>query len=277
MSTEKESQNIKRRREIEINRHEGKESADRGKIIVALQRIAENKPTCFEQTKFGIDVVLCIVALVAAWFAYGQLRVMKGQLDQMRADQRPWIKIIDVKTSAGDRLPILDLSFQHPGKHHEGTQATLQLEISMKNVGHSVATDTTADFELYAPLWKNGYALDIIQEERRFCEESLTKKAVTLTPKVILFPDESYTWAGGAVTRITPENINQIGGQPAVLAVLIGCVNYNLASNPKMINQSGFVYEVIHTKDRSRFFEVNRDVPGKNLKFLRNQQGDFAN
>jgi hypothetical protein len=69
---------------------------------------------------------------------------------------RPWIKVTDVQTR-GEGPEIPALSFQSSPNWPTGlSQATFQLQISVKNIGQSPARFVVR-FELFLPIWKNGY------------------------------------------------------------------------------------------------------------------------
>jgi hypothetical protein len=84
--------------------------------------------------------ILCVTRKYTN-YAKGQLRVMDGQLktmqNQLELQERPWIKITDVQTRGNGPI-IPALSFQR-GAGMPFQQATFQLKISLKNIGHSVA------------------------------------------------------------------------------------------------------------------------------------------
>lgn len=148
----------------------------------------------------------------------------------------------------------------------------------MKNVGHSVAANTTVGYELFLPNWRDGYAKEIIGEQRKFCDLFLKRAPDSINPGILLFPDEPFTWHGAAERPILAENINRTSIDPGgqfILVVVVGCVNYQPTFSSKTY-QSGFLYEIVHAHGGSRFFEIGRDVSMDDLRLIRYEQADFA-
>jgi hypothetical protein len=83
--------------------------------------------------------------------------------NQLELSERPWIQITNVQT-IGNTPAIPALSFQQSIRHQ---QATFQLVVSVKNIGHSVA-DLAVRYELFFPLWKT-FGTVVPVEEKRFC------------------------------------------------------------------------------------------------------------
>lgn len=197
---------------------------------------------------------------------------------QLEASERPWIKIIDVQTT-GDSPIVPALSFQRSPNWPPGMQqATFQLDIAYKNIGHSVAR-VTADFELLLPLWKNGYSDVILADEKKFCDSS-ARVSSTPTLSVINFPgDESYHWSGAGAAIVNAEHTNYFSdrspGVGYILPVVAVCVSYQFAGSPK-VYQTRALYEVFRKDDRTRFFEAGVGVPAHKIFLIRNSSGDAA-
>lgn len=229
----------------------------------------------------------------ACLFASKQWLVMRGQLQEMKAQSssakeaayaasaslRPWIKITDVQTR-GDKPPIPALSFQtSPSWPIKTSQATLQLKISMKNIGHS-PTKLTVNVELFLPLWRDGYANVIYQEKKRFCGE-FAKKGLNVDQslQITLFPDEAHEWYAGVAAMVDSKVINYFSDRPPtpyILPVVAVCVNYR-SGDSQFTYQTSALYEVFGRKDRTRFFEVGNNTPAKQIFLIRNEASDDAN
>jgi hypothetical protein len=151
---------------------------------------------------------LLIVGIVAVCIYTGQLTEMRRTTkaaqdsadaakqaatvaqDQLELAERPWIKITDVKTVGNNPL-IPAFSFQglgHGPFPNGNKQATFQLKISMKNVGHSLAF-LSADFELFFPAWKENFEDIILTEETKFCDASAQKTPNKYLTRIV-FPEE---------------------------------------------------------------------------------------
>jgi ElaB/YqjD/DUF883 family membrane-anchored ribosome-binding protein len=153
----------------------------------------------------------------------GQLEAVQQQTE---ISERPWIKITDAQTVGnGDIVPALSFQTSHFGGQNY-TQATFQIQVSYRNIGHSVAS-TVVHFALFLPLWKNGYADVIAEEKKRFCEQT-AKAPIDPAARIVLFPDDSHDWSAGPNHSITAENTNYFadmsGNQaPYILPVVAVC------------------------------------------------------
>jgi len=199
----------------------------------------------------------------------------KESADVATSGIRPWIKITDVQTR-GEGPEIPALSFQQPPTWpYNQSQATFQLKISLKNVGHSPAK-MTVGFELLLPLWKDGYGAVIYTEKKRFCA-GFSKQGTTKEPTLqrMLFPEESYDWYGGGAAIVNSNAVNDFGGNKYILLAVAVCANYQFGDSPA-VYQTSALYEVFRKDDRSRFFEVNRGVPASGVFLIRNEASDDA-
>jgi len=239
---------------------------------------------------------LCVLSIYTG-LTYGILHSTNKQLTvmqkQMELSERPWIKILDVKPR-GD-LPIGGLSFQKIGPFKDTpdirVQASIQIELSFKNIGHSVA-DVTPNVELFMPQFSaSEYWNRVSAAEQNFCA-SPGMSAVT-AQKVTVFPDDPqpFAWYGGISTPIRPENTNHLPEGSAITPALIVCVSYRHKGLPSLY-QTRAVFEISHLDTHSRFFDIGKcdlhpfsnspmtfcegGVPAKLLKFDRNNMGDDA-
>lgn len=196
---------------------------------------------------------------------------------QLELSERPWIKIVDVKTH-GDNPIIPALSFQKIGPYKDvSQQATFQLIISLKNIGHSVA-DIAVSYELFFPVWDSGGYWNVISsEQKRFCD-SPAGKVPQFYPKFVVFPGEPFDWHGAATGLINPSVMNHLPGQGEtgyILPVIIVCTNYRLRPLEKSY-QTRTIYEAFHVEDRTRFFKIGEGVPAKRILVIRNELADDA-
>jgi hypothetical protein len=197
---------------------------------------------------------------------------------QFEASERPWIKILDAQTRGNSEI-VPALSFQRSPNWPRGIQqTTFQLDISYKNIGRSVAR-VTVDFQLFLPLWKNGYSDVILADERKFCD-SIARINPAPTLSVINFPgDETYHWYGGGAATVKDETTNYFSdrklGVGYIVPVVAVCVSYQFGDSPK-VYQTRALFEVFRKDDRTRFFEAGIGVPARHIFMLRNQSGDAA-
>jgi hypothetical protein len=190
--------------------------------------------------------------LAAAIYAGISLKIWGEMKEQTRVQrdvyitsQRPWIKIVDVE-SRGNSPFIPAFSFQgfgHGPFPNATKQATLQLKISLKNIGHSLAF-VSADFELFFPAWKQESFEDIIlAEENRFCDASAQKVPSKYLSRIV-FPEEPLDWYGAGVQAVGPimfasNTINHAPDDSSgdyVLPMVIACANYTFPASSKKIS-----------------------------------------
>jgi hypothetical protein len=229
--------------------------------------------TLAEMIGIGTVIVYTVVS-------YNQWQTMKDSFfeaqkqtkiyqQQLESAARPWIKIVDVQTR-GNGPVIPALSFQNAIGHQ---QATFQLKVSIKNIGHSVA-EVTVRPDLYFPLW-DGFGKSVPDEQKRFCDSDLGKARSGWYPSTILFPDESFDWYGAGAHFIDSSNTTHIENAAYVLPVVVVCVDYRLKSLPNAY-QSSAVYEVFRKDNRTRFFEPGVGVPADRIFLIRDSMNDYA-
>ena len=218
----------------------------------------------------------------------------KVAAEQLEANERPWIKILDV-IPTGDQPIVGGLSFQKIGPFKDvpdiRVQGTLQIKLSFTNIGHSVA-EVTPSMELFMPQFSTSeYWSRISTEEHRFCGSSDTQ-AVT-SQKMTVFPGEQKPseWNAGISTPVRPENISHIPEGSGITPALIVCVSYRHKGLPSLY-QTRAVYEISHEGTGARFFDVGPcdlhplniapftfcegGVAAKMLRFSRDYNGDEA-
>ena len=113
---------IQQKTEAESKEQEARYNADRDHIISAIQNVGnqtdraaskyeahESRKIAWERCRLWLDVAAVIVAGLAAWFLLRQQNTMQGQLDEMQAEQRPWV------TLAGPPEIISPLTFGPAG------------------------------------------------------------------------------------------------------------------------------------------------------------------
>jgi hypothetical protein len=213
---------------------------------------------------------------------------------QLELSERPWIKIVDAAPT-GEYSNMGGLSFLKAGPYKDApdvqVQVNLNLKISFKNIGHSVA-DVAPKPELVIPKFStSGYWDAISAEERKFCGSPDTQ-AVTF-PKITLFPDEPepFEWNGTVSNLIRADNMNDSPIGVGVTPALIVCISYRQKGLPNLY-QTRAVYEITRHQGGNRFFNPGpcniKPVPNfpmtfcdggviaSLLKFDRDTMGDDA-
>jgi hypothetical protein len=231
--------------------------------------------------------LLVFVGIVTAKLFLRQLGEMGTENNtaqkQLELSERPWIKLVDLKTLGNNSL-IPALSFQGfgYGPFPQGNkQATFQIKISLRNIGHSLAF-VTADFELFLPAWTDKFEDTLLDEEKRFCDTSAQKPPNKYLNRIV-FPDEPLEWSGAGVQKVAlpmlPGNVlNHIPEDPKgdyILPTVITCANYTFPGSSNRY-QTRTLFIVVHQQTGIRFFKTAVDVPERDLRILRDDTADNA-
>jgi hypothetical protein len=241
-----------------------------GILVAAATGIA-----IYRQAKIGSDTLIEIRK------QYPEMQkssnAAKTAADIAELSERPWIKIVDVKTRGNNPVvPALSFTGFGHGPFPKGNQqVNFQIDVSLKNVGHSVA-DLAVDHELFLPLWDMYFNM-IMAEEEKFCGQSWHAKSES-PAKAELFPDESFDWYGASGAFPAQDHINHFDkGNPAgyVIPTEVVCVNYRLSGSDK-VYQTRALYEVFRRDNRTRFFDTGIDVKARDIFLIREQFGDSA-
>jgi hypothetical protein len=253
--------------------------------------------------KILLDVLTFLAAATAAGAAIHYAKISNGMWyqmqiqtgiakDQLEQSERPWIEILDVKPR-GNTTPIGGLSFQKIGPYKSEpdirVQANIQVEVTFRNIGHSVA-DVSPDAELFMPQFSpSEYWNRINAEEQHFCGSREMKQ-----PQQTVFPNENQPsiWDSGLSSPIRPENISHVPDGTGITPALIVCVSYRHKGLPSLY-QTRAVYDISRLGSGTRIFEPGKcdlqivagnpnfifcegEVPAELLKFDRNTMGDDA-
>lgn len=216
----------------------------------------------------------------AAWSAFAAAVIYAGiaayQAKEMRratiaaqrsadaayTELRPWVKITDLKLRDGGG-PIKTLMFhQFPGGPL--IPPFLQVNVSVVNVGHTVAQDAEVFPELFTGVFDSSHWYDIVtKEEHRFCDSIADRREHTGASAVV-FPSDSKDWnvGAGGTLNVPADNF---------AAAFIVCVNYRGIPGSKFQTQAWYgLYE-----DRSVRIG-NTDMDASHLQLIRNEAGDHA-
>ena len=206
----------------------------------------------------------------AAYYAFGQLGVMKDQLDAMENDQRAWLKI--------DITPV-SLTF-------DSTAAELSYHVKIENVGHSVAiagviySRAIASFPT-TPTVSSMNSDNLMQQA--FCDEAIATDARNnirgQNDGVVLYPGQKYPPDGSAAVErsdfLTVDEISKAtktksqGSKGNFALRLVGCVSYRLSLKHDL-HQTGFDYYVSRVEPKSDLpflIEVGKDISPPELVF----------
>src|ERR1700730_2672191 len=176
-------------------------------------------------------------------------RAMQGQLHEMEAEQRPWIKIEKIAPKA---FPI-DPRFGGLMFHGPNTPGLLPLHFLLKIVGRSPAFDIRVGVE---PVFGFPKVDDLAKEEQARCVS--LDNAFPQTPMVVdsttfirvIFPGDEMPYDSALL--VTPDQVRKFSagdtGKEVFQLRFYGCVRYTFA-NSKEPHQTSFVYRVSHLVD----------------------------
>jgi len=156
--------------------------------------------------------------------AAGQLKVMQGQLDEMRYEQRPWISL------SGAR-PAIALVRNVFGR------LVLRVEFPMKNVGHTPARYALIDGNIFV----RGPTAPEMQNIRNMCAQDRRRPIGIRTQGITLFPDETYIQPYNFVLDKREEW--RLVHEKGTTVMIAGCVDYLLADGTGH-HQTAYVFEL---------------------------------
>ena len=142
--------------EVRANNHNpasGTKSAQRhiGPALNWVSRLRLRAWSVFSSSSFWTAFATLVIAgatIKYTLYAHRQWDTMRGQLDEMVNQSRPWIKITTVELRPGI-APIKTLMFHWPLTGAE-VPPILQVKVSLLNVGHSPAQNVEAVPEFFS-------------------------------------------------------------------------------------------------------------------------------
>lgn len=202
-------------------------------------------------------------------------RQSEASIQAIQEQNRPWIKIMDVKPRNGDWGFALFFG-ETPPRNGIGFQAFFAGKLVIKNVGHSVANNVAVGYKLVFQKPGSFLADDILKEQKRFCQSFLKGATDPFDYKVLVFPDETYTTDVGDGTVIQPSDV-RFGDsrRQYIRAAIEGCVNYSYKFSTKTY-QSGFVYFIDPPEEGRETFEVGQNTPMEKIRLARFGKVDYA-
>jgi hypothetical protein len=156
---------------------------------------------------------------------------MRGQLEEMRLDQRPWVSI-------GYPKPTSDFQFVDPG-------AILTVQFSLHNYGKSPALNVEIDGRM--PLLQSQMGIGKRQDD--VCNDLFTRSKGAMGTGYTIFPNEplpmsvQFNVDRTEIDAALKRNTLPI---PVIIPVIIGCVRYVFGADGSQ-HKTAFVYNVMHT------------------------------
>jgi len=191
----------------------------------------------------GLALITFFLLLDGRKATESQLKIMQGQLDQM---DRPWIKI-DVGTS---NTPLTFI-------HETGSMQT-NVNMTLENVGHSVATNIRHKCKAIPFPYGQHENSFLIEKRKEVCD------SIDITDPVAdtLFPSEKLLY--GNNINVSVNTMRDNSGEISLTAdsLIIGCVIYQSSSSSKL-HHTNFIYMLAPLAKVE-----GKDIPVEKLKIL---------
>jgi hypothetical protein len=176
--------------------------------------------------------ILACATIFMAFFAYLTFDAIRGQLNVMETEKRPWI--YSVLTNAG---PITWTSEKH---------AQIRFQHTMKNTGGSPAINVI--FEIGGNILTKDNLFNSVPEQLVMCERARKRAKSDIHAGQTLFPDEIKIGSGSInepndFVRAWP-NPNNVEYR------IVGCVDYTFATLPGGYGQTAFSYDITRKNDQ---------------------------
>jgi len=162
----------------------------------------EERSHPIERRRFYLDVVAIGVAAAAAIFLLMQQNTMQGQLDEMRAEQRPWVFVSSITAAT-------DLTWDKDGGY-------MEFNIFLKNSGHIPGTEV----QIHYTTFPASLGVDPLEAQKAACAYRPEEP-----PGDAVFPGEDAK--RGKALLLARQNMPQNSSE-ALRPVIVGCVSYRL-------------------------------------------------
>ena len=174
----------------------------------------------------------------SAFIFWGQLGVLQAQLDQMAADQRPWIHA--------------DLSIEEPVTL-DTNGMNFSLRFIVKNNGRTPAIFV---WNYLQPFLGEDDAQTPLQHQKKLCL-SLRKTIGPTADGFTLFPDQTVELRHHLTIAPAAFATDRSG---ASFVNIVGCTDYQ-TTGAKTHHQTGFIYRLVQTNlsDRDRLWSIGLD------------------
>ncbi len=177
-------------------------------------------------------IVIAVANLGYIYISRNQLRVMTGQIEEMRSDRRPWV--------------YADISLAAPIEF-DASGMRVALKFGLHNTGREPAKYVYPEWRIYS----GRVTFDVLALQRTLCNEVRARDIGRNTPGTVLFPGQEFTYLitttmtreiidadhkAQAGTGITSKWLNTIS------PIIVGCITYRPTSGHQY--QTGFIYEM---------------------------------
>jgi hypothetical protein len=164
----------------------------------------------WERGRFWLDLAAVMAAVGAAYFLFGQQHIMKGQLDEMRDEQRPWVY---------SDVPVFLRSIT---QNRNGVWE-INIQFTLHNTGHLPAFNVTYVLDSPIPVMATPDTIVKYQHEKCTTQEGENTIATGYT----VFPGQVVK--DGVTIGIWPFDADRAARKYHSLPVwIIGCFQYRI-------------------------------------------------
>jgi len=247
------------------NQRQSEQNDAAAKISAAIETIsnAQQTQTVHDDRNENINITLALITISLVFltvvFTGASWWVFSGQLNVMKSDQRPWIKIFGRQVVALGFGPM--------------TNTNMRIKLFLENTGHRPATGIKARFSFHPVGEKADKVLD--SEEEAICNKLANLVAGRDTGQTIFPNSQMPIGTDPFEVRMPMSEIqnepNFIGGD-GVDFYIFGCVDY-LTSSDGSHGQTGFRYRY-WTSVKSPGVATNLDL--EHIRLTDEETGNFA-
>jgi hypothetical protein len=195
-------------------------------------------------------------------------RAAKATENTLIATERPWVKV-DISLKSPPRQKV----FLMPGGgltfNKDGT-ASLNTFITVKNIGHSVASAVYIRPQMYTPRMDDKFLSGRLDQQRTWCDE-VRKESPDAAMLPTLMENEDSIQSMTIMLRkedIEAQFQSQPGPNKVLSAVIYGCVNYRFEFSDRT-HQTLFIYELSGIGLKNGKIPVGITIPGDQLEISR--------
>jgi hypothetical protein len=225
--------------------------------------------------KNGLEFYLAFIhtatMLAVVWYACINSRMLDKMKestdtahDALIFSERPWITVaitLDEPPHAHSPGPGF---FFNP----DGT-ASLNAFVTVKNIGHSIATSIYISPQMYSPAFEN-ILTEPIDRQYLCCDKVRRQTSMDTRKLISLFPGEerteNFTFSMSKQDIQAAMKSGSFINQTHIIPVIYGCVNYN-SGLFKDVRQTPFLYEMNPLR------VVPGVVPASGLEFIKISRG----
>jgi hypothetical protein len=227
---------------------ERRETSDHGTACQGQQPISDqtlvNRINRSDRWMIWLTATIALTGAVSAGIFGWQLHVMQGQLDEMQADRRPWVKV-EIERIGDFRL----LEYQANKPLPKGSSLGIfNVILRLTNVGRAPAFNVRFYASIFVPSRERN---DVLAAQHKMCN-LLSQSLDNSERGVVLFPgdhimDTDLSAGGHIVTGVSMSDVEDStkeSGGTEFGAYLYGCVDYTFEAGAEMHHQTGFIYTV---------------------------------